>query len=47
MREHEIQLILKWICFRQGSSVTEQMLRDAIEYAHKMGYTDGSGGGVE
>lgn len=44
MREHEIQLILKWIGYRQGGLVTEQMIRDAINYAHKMGYTDGSGG---
>jgi hypothetical protein len=45
MREHEIQLILQWVGYRAGSVITEQMLRDAIGYAHSMGYTDGSGGG--
>lgn len=42
MREHELQLILKWIGYSQGVLVTEQMVRDAINYAYKMGVTDGS-----
>lgn len=42
MREHEIQMILKWIGYRQDGLVTEKMIRDAIYYAHNMGYTDGS-----
>jgi hypothetical protein len=44
MREHDIQQILKWVGYRPGGAVTEQMLRDAISYAHQMGYTDGHGG---
>lgn len=42
MREHEIQMILKWIGICQDGSFTEQMVRDAIIYAYKMGVTDGS-----
>jgi len=42
MREHEIEQILKWVGFYPGALITEQMLRDAIDYAHRMGYTDGS-----
>ena len=42
MREHEIKLIFSWIGFRPDGLVTEQMLRDAIDYAYRMGYTDGS-----
>lgn len=45
MREHEIRQILHWIGYRPGGTVTEQMLRDAIDYAFQIGYTDGSGGG--
>jgi len=42
MREHDVQSILKWIGFKPGMVVTEQMIRDAIKYAFDMGYTDGS-----
>lgn len=45
MREHELKLILKWVGFVEGKTVTEKMIRDAINYAYSMGYTDGSGGG--
>ncbi len=41
MREHEIQLILKWIGYQQGGLITEQMVRDAIKYAYDMGFSDG------
>jgi hypothetical protein len=44
MREHEIKQILKWVGYRPGAVATEQMLRDAIHYAHRMGYTDGNSG---
>lgn len=47
MREHEIQLILKWIGVCQDGTYTEQMVRDAIDYAWRMGYTDGTGGGAD
>ena len=42
MREHEIQMILKWIGLSNDGLITEAMLIDAINYAYKMGYTDGS-----
>lgn len=42
MREHEIQMILKWIGLPKDGLITEGMLRDAINYAYNMGYTDGS-----
>ena len=42
MREHEIQLILKWIGLHKDAPITEGMLRDAINYAYNMGHTDGS-----
>lgn len=42
MREHELQLILKWVGFTEGKLITEQMLRDAVNYAYNIGYTDGS-----
>jgi hypothetical protein len=46
MRDHEIKLILKWVGFREGAAVTKEMLVAAIQYAHQMGYTDGTGGGA-
>ena len=42
MREHEIQMILKWVGLAKDGLITESMLRDAINYAYNMGYTDGS-----
>ncbi len=42
MREHEINQILTWVGFYHGVVITEQMVRDAIDYAYRMGYTDGS-----
>ena len=42
MREHEIGLILKWIGWKPGTEITEEMLRAAIRYAYQMGHTDGS-----
>lgn len=43
MREHEIEQILTWIGFYPGAPIiTEQMIRDAINYAYSIGYTDGS-----
>lgn len=42
MREDKIQMILKWISLRQDGPITEEMLRAAIDYAYRMGYTDGS-----
>lgn len=43
MREHEIKMILNWIGAGDGTRlITEAMLRQAIDYAYRMGYTDGS-----
>lgn len=42
MREHEIEMILKWVGWIPGTEITEEMLRAAIRYAYQMGYTDGS-----
>lgn len=42
MREHELQMILQWIGLQAGKVITEQMLRDAINYAYQAGFTDGS-----
>lgn len=44
MREHELQMILLWIGLQQGKLITEQMLRDAINYAYNAGLTDGKDG---
>lgn len=42
MRESEIQLILKWIgASSDDRLLTEEMLRQAIQYAYQMGVTDG------
>jgi hypothetical protein len=42
MREHEIQMILKWIGATNGQRlITEEMLRQAIGHAYQMGFTDG------
>ena len=46
MREYEIQLILKWVGSNRDGTFNEQRIRDAINYAYKMGFTDGSGGGA-
>jgi hypothetical protein len=42
MREHETKLILKWIGVCEDGRFTEQMVRDAINYAYSMGHTDGN-----
>lgn len=42
MREHEIQLILTWIGAADTQRlITEEMVRQAINYAYQMGFTDG------
>lgn len=41
MREHEIQLIHKWIgAIGEHRLITEETLRQAIQYAYQMGVTD-------
>ena len=44
MRDHEINLILKWIGFNGLNLVDRQMIVAAINYAYRMGYTDGGQG---
>lgn len=39
MREHELQLILKWVGLQPNKLITEQMILDAMQY--DMGFTDG------
>lgn len=42
MREHEIQMILKWIGAADHQRlITEEMIRQAIHYAYQIGVTDG------
>lgn len=44
MSDREIKLILQWIGFNGVNLVDRQMFVDAINYAYKMGYTDGGQG---
>ena len=46
MRESEIKLIFKWITPSVDGLYNMEAVRQAIQYAYKMGVTDGSGGNL-